>query len=175
MKKQGSKVFMIAFAMVMSVLLSACSNYSEGERIGVITKVSEKGMLWKSTEVEMKVAPGIANDAAMVGQYETISFSVDNDSTYVCITPIEDIKTYAKLGIPVTIHYMESKFLNWFNNRGDTNRFIMSVEPVEDDYSFQIEEAKKQIRDEIIQDAINSIPTKYKDTTEIKTVAPAKQ
>ena len=50
----------------------------------------------------------------------------------------------------------------------------MSVEPVEDDYDYQIEEAKKQIRDEIIQDAINSIPIKYKDTTEIKTVVPAK-
>jgi len=41
-------------------LLSACSpNYSNGERSGVITKVSVKGIIFKSIEAEMlMVVPG---------------------------------------------------------------------------------------------------------------------
>lgn len=35
----------------MAASLSACApNYSEGERVGVITKLSHKGLIWKSWE-----------------------------------------------------------------------------------------------------------------------------
>jgi len=119
--------------LLMAVILiaSSCENYSTGTRVGVITKFSEKGVWFKSHEIEMKVAPGISANQQMVGQYETFEMSIDNDNAIMCITPIEDIKKYAESGVAVIIEYQQTEFLNWFNNRGETCYFIKSIIPVE--------------------------------------------
>ena len=63
----------------------------------------------------------------MIGQYETFKFSIDNDQNVKCTTPIDSIKEFARLGIPVCISYQEVAYLNWFSNRGDTDYFIKSI------------------------------------------------
>lgn len=116
--------------LFVALLTVSCSNYSEGERVGIITKFSRSGKVFKSYEGELKIAPNAANQG-MIGQYETFAFSIDNDEKVKCITPIDSIKEYARLGIPVSIQYQEVAYLNWFSNRGDTDYFIKSVKRVQ--------------------------------------------
>jgi len=121
------KFILLLFVAVVSV---SCSNYSEGERVGIITKFSNSGRVFKSYEGELKIAPNAANQG-MIGQYETFEFSIDNDRTINCVTPIDSIKEFARLGIPVSISYQEVAYLNWFSNRGNTDYFIKSVKRVQ--------------------------------------------
>lgn len=114
------------FMIGLLLLAISCSNYSTGERIGIITKVSEKGAIWKSTEVQLKIAPNIASEG-MIGQYENFECSVDNDQTIICQTPVDSMKLYAQLGIPVVVSYQQVSMLNWLQNRGETDYFIKSV------------------------------------------------
>lgn len=45
-----------ALLIIMLPLLTACApNYSEGSRIGIVTKLSYKGFIWKSWEGEMNM------------------------------------------------------------------------------------------------------------------------
>ena len=55
-------------------LLSSCSeNYSNGERIGVITQFSETGLIWKSWEGHLNVTQTGMNSSV------PFDFSIDND------------------------------------------------------------------------------------------------
>lgn len=128
MKRQKFILMLIAILAVFS--LTSCANYSEGERVGIITKFSNAGKVFKSYEGELKIAPNVATQG-MIGNYETFYFSIDNDNTIKCITPIDSIKLYARLGIPVVVEYQEVAFLNWFGNRGSTDYFIKSIKRIQ--------------------------------------------
>ena len=120
-----SKTFILMLIALLFTFTS-CSNYSEGERVGVITKFSRSGKAFKSYEGELKIAPNLATQG-MVGNYETFAFSLDNDETIKCVTPVDSIRLYAKLGIPVVVTYQQVKYLNVFSNRGDTDYFVKSI------------------------------------------------
>ena len=120
------KFILLALCVLSFMTISCTNNYSQGERIGVITKFSEKGLLWKSYEGDIKIAPNIASQG-MVGQYEDFNFSIDNDNTIKCTTPTDSILLYAKLGIPVIVSYQQVKGLNILQNRGDTQYFVKSI------------------------------------------------
>ena len=113
--------------MLLSIGFASCtSNYSDGERVGIITKFSNRGLLFKSFEGELKIAPNIGN-GGMVGQYESWQFSLDNDNAIGCATSTDSINQYMKEGIPVVAFYQQVSGYNWFNNRGETNYFIRSI------------------------------------------------
>lgn len=119
---------LLSLALICIIGLSSCTNnYSEGNRTGIITKASSKGLIWKTTEVDLKVAPGIASGSQMIGQYEDFWLSIDNDKTINCTTPIDSINLYMQLGIPVDIQYQEVRGFNWFSNRGESDYFIKSI------------------------------------------------
>lgn len=123
------KKVLFLLAIIGSLVLTSCQNYSSGERVGIITKYSEKGAVCKSSEIEMKVAPVIAQNSQMVGNYETFRASIDNDNTIKCETPIDSIKKYIAKGTPVVVQYQQVKYLNLFDNRGETDYFIKSITP----------------------------------------------
>lgn len=111
----------------ITLLLAGCSrNYSEGERMGIITKFSHKGLIWKSWEGDLKVAPNIGN-GGMVGQYEDFYFSVDNEKSINCITSTDSITEFMKEGVPVLLIYQETRGYNYFQNRGETQYFIKEI------------------------------------------------
>jgi len=118
----------ILFFLFVMILMVSCTNYSSGERTGIITKFSESGRIFKSYDGELKIAPNAAQ-SGMIGNYETFEFSIDNDSKIQCETPIDSIFHWARKGIPVTIVYQQTRYLNWWNNRGGTNYFIKMVIP----------------------------------------------
>lgn len=123
------KLLSFLLILITMVVMNSCTNFSDGERVGIITKFSNSGRLCKSYEGELKIAPNVANQG-MIGQYETFHFSLDRDKTIECITPIDSIKEYAKTGVAVVVQYQQTAYLNWFNNRGDTQYFIKSIKRV---------------------------------------------
>ena len=106
------------FAIV--VLSTSCTeNYSNGERIGMITKFSKKGLMFDSWEGTLNTTQTGMNSA------EPFEFSVDND--------INDPKVIATLdsaateGWKVKVKYHQTFGKNWFKNRGETDYFVNEV------------------------------------------------
>lgn len=111
----------ICLSLGLALVMTSCTeNYSNGERIGMITKFSKKGLVFDSWEGTLNTTQTGMNSA------QSFEFSVDND--------INDPKTIAALdsaatfGWKVKIKYHETFGLNWFNNRGETNYFVNEVE-----------------------------------------------
>ena len=112
------KTIFLGLALALSIT-SCTENYSNGERIGMVTKFSEKGLIWSSWEGTLNTTQTGMNSA------QPFEFSVDND--------INDPKVIATLdsaatnGWKVKVRYHETFGKNWFNNRGETNYFVKEV------------------------------------------------
>jgi hypothetical protein len=106
------------------LLLSGCSeNYSNGERIGVITQFSETGLVWKSWEGHLNVTQTGMNSSV------PFDFSIDNDHPDQQIITMLD--SAAQYGWKVKLVYHETAGKNVFKNRGETDHFITKVEVLE--------------------------------------------
>ena len=106
------------------LLLSGCSeNYSNGERIGVITQFSETGLVWKSWEGHLNVTQTGMNSSV------PFDFSIDNDHPDQQIITMLD--SAAQYGWKVKLVYHETAGKNIFKNRGETDHFITKVEVLE--------------------------------------------
>ena len=100
--------------------LSSCTeNYSNGERIGMITKFSEKGLVYDSWEGTLNTTQTGMNSAT------PFEFSVDNDVNDPKV--ISTLDSAATNGWKVKIKYHQTFGKNWFNNRGETNYFVKEV------------------------------------------------
>ena len=116
----------ICLSLGLALVMTSCTeNYSNGERIGMITKFSQKGLVFDSWEGTLNTTQTGMNSA------QPFEFSVDND--------VNDPKTIAKLdsaatyGWKVKIKYHETFGKNWLNNRGETNYFVNEVEVLDKD------------------------------------------
>ena len=104
------------------LMLTGCSeNYSNGERIGLITQFSHTGLKYKSWEGELHVT-----QTGMNSTMNDFDFSIDNDREDT--TVINAIDSAALHGWKVKLTYHETWGKNWFSNRGETNHFITGVE-----------------------------------------------
>lgn len=109
---------------VATLILASCSeNYSNGERIGVITQFSEKGMVWKSHEGHLNVTQTGMNSSV------PFDFSIDNDNEPAGVVSLLD--SAAEHGWKVKLVYHETFGKNWWRNRGETHHFINKVEVLE--------------------------------------------
>lgn len=116
-------------------LLSSCSeNYSNGERIGVITQFSETGLIWKSWEGHLNVTQTGANSSV------PFDFSIDND--HPDETVIKKLDSAAQYGWKVKLVYHQTSGKNWFKNRGETDHFINKVEVLERNFGNFFNEPK---------------------------------
>ena len=117
----------ILFLALIVLVFSSCSeNYSNGERIGVITQFSNTGRFWKSHEGHLNVTQTGMNTA------NGFDFSLDNDNEPKDIIPILD--SAAQHGWKVKVTYHEVAGYNWFNNRGNTDHFVTKVEVLEKNF-----------------------------------------
>jgi hypothetical protein len=117
----------ILLSATAALVLSSCSeNYSNGERIGVVTQFSSTGIIWKSHEGHLNVTQTGMNSSV------PFDFSVDNDNEPVGVVPTLD--SAAQHGWKVKLNYHETMGWNWFGNRGSTNHFVTSVEVLEKDF-----------------------------------------
>ena len=107
--------------LLCALFLSSCSeNYSNGERIGVITQFSNTGVFWKSHEGHLNVTQTGMNSSV------PFDFSIDNDNPVPEV--ISTLDSAANYGWKVKLIYHETMGWNWFNNRGSTNHFVTKVE-----------------------------------------------
>jgi hypothetical protein len=106
-------------AIVVLSMTSCSENYSNGERIGMITKFSQKGLIWSSWEGTLNTTQTGMNSA------EPFEFSVDNDVNDPKV--IATLDSAANYGWKVKVTYHQVKGWNWFNNRGETNYFAKEV------------------------------------------------
>jgi hypothetical protein len=115
MKKQ------IAIVLSALVVLSSCSeNYSNGERIGLVTQFSKTGAFWKSWEGHLNMTQTGMNSST------PFDFSVDNDDEPDAL--IKTLDSAAQFGWKVKLVYHETMGKNWFGNRGATDHFILRCE-----------------------------------------------
>ena len=120
------KLKFIFLALVATLTMTSCTeNYSNGERIGMITKFSKKGLIWDSWEGSLNTTQTGMNSA------EPFEFSVDNDVNDSVV--IATLDSAATNGWKVKIKYHETLGKNWFSNRGATNHFVKEVEVLDRD------------------------------------------
>ncbi|MCW3076641.1 MAG: hypothetical protein JWO32_1250 [Bacteroidetes bacterium] len=90
--------------------------YSKGTRSGILTKVSEKGYIFKTFEGEMNVG-GFSGDGGTIMPASIFKFSVPDRKVYDQLEAVQ--------GHRVVLHYKQvMKNLFW---QGDTDYFIYEV------------------------------------------------
>jgi hypothetical protein len=110
----------IPFLFLACLLCSCSENYSNGERIGLITQFSSSGAFHKSWEGHLNMTQTGMNSS------QAFDFSIDNDHEDQVV--INAIDSAAQHGWKVKLTYHETIGKNWFSNRGDTDHFITAVE-----------------------------------------------
>lgn len=72
-------VLVLIFGLLSYPLIASTtglvSNYSEGERIGYLTKISTKGLIWKTNEAQLQIGTG-----EISALQEPWDFSIPNSS-----------------------------------------------------------------------------------------------
>ena len=117
--------FLVLSLVLASVITSCSENYSNGERIGMLTKFSKKGLIWDSWEGTLNTTQTGMNSA------ESFQFSVDNDVNDP--VTISKLDSAASKGWKIKIKYHQTFGWNWFSNRGETNFFVNEVEVLDRD------------------------------------------
>lgn len=93
------KKLILGIVIAVGLFLGACApNFSNGERAGVVTKLSEKGLIFKSWEGELLVALPI--DVAGNTQPEKFEFNVSPDC-------VDKVKAALTSGKRVTLVYRQ--------------------------------------------------------------------
>lgn len=112
---------------VAALSLQSCSeNYSNGERIGVVTQFSNTGLVWKSHEGHLNVTQTGMNSSV------PFDFSIDNDAEDPKVVALLD--SAAQHGWKVKLVYHEVAGYNWFANRGATDHFVTKLEVLEKNF-----------------------------------------
>ena len=137
------KKLVLLAGVVSTLLLTSCSeNYSNGERIGVITQFSETGLVWKSWEGHLNVTQTGMNSSV------PFDFSIDNDKPDENV--IKTLDSAAQYGWKVKLVYHEVAGFNWFGNRGETNHFINKVEVLEKNFTNNFTKSEPKVTGRVI-------------------------
>lgn len=112
-KLKLSLIFVLFFA-------SCTENYSNGERIGLVTQFSKSGVVWKSWEGHLNMTQTGMNSST------PFDFSIDNDNEPPGLVNVLD--SAAEYGWKVKLVYHQTNLKNWFMNRGQTDHFVTKCE-----------------------------------------------
>lgn len=135
----------LLLVLASALLLTSCTeNYSNGERVGLVTQFSETGIMWKSWEGHLNLTQTGMNSSTAA----PFDFSIDNDRSDIDNEKlIKTIDSAAQYGWKIKIIYHETFGKNWLRNRGETDHFISKVEvldknPVQNAFSGRKSEGK---------------------------------
>lgn len=143
----------LLLSAVIAFLLSSCSeNYSNGERIGVITQFSKSGIIYKSYEGHLNVTQTGMNSSV------PFDFSIDNDNEDENV--IKSLDSAAQYGWKIKLVYHETCGWNWFSNRGETSHFVTSVEVLEKNFGNVFNGSAKTNSLQSIEDLVQNRNTK---------------
>jgi len=110
------------FALAAIALTSCTENYSNGERIGMITQFSKTGLVFKTHEGHLNLTQTGMNSSST----KPFDFSVDRDNEDDNI--VATLDSAATYGWKVKIKYHEVFGWNWFSNRGETDHFVSDIQ-----------------------------------------------
>jgi len=114
---------LIVLGLASTFLMASCTeNYSNGERIGMITQFSKTGLIFKTHEGHLNLTQTGMNSSSA----KPFDFSVDADNEDPKV--VATLDSAATYGWKVKIVYHETFGKNWFGTRGETNHFVSSVE-----------------------------------------------
>jgi hypothetical protein len=108
--------------LVVIALTSCTENYSNGERIGMITQFSKTGLVFKTHEGHLNLTQTGMNSSST----KPFDFSVDRDNEVDKV--VATLDSAATFGWKVKIKYHEVFGWNWFNNRGETDHFVSDIQ-----------------------------------------------
>jgi hypothetical protein len=112
-------ILILAILAFIILYLSTKLSYSEGDRAGVVSKFSEKGVILKTHEGELNV--GAQSDAGNLS-VNLWPFSVANNDPEI----IKKLSDSMLSGKRVRLHY-EQKYMKYFW-LGDTEYYVTSVD-----------------------------------------------
>ena len=115
------KVIAILLGLITFTLTSCTNNYSNGERIGTINKLSKKGLIWDSWEGHLNLT-----QTGMTSSSEGFDFSIDNDNEPKGL--VSTLDSAAEHGWKVKVIYHQVSGFNLLRNRGNTDYFVTDVE-----------------------------------------------
>ena len=117
------KKILLFLMSVMCLTFTSCKeHFSDGERVGTVTKFSKAGVFWDSWDGLLNVTQTGMNSSG-----EPFAFSMDNDRNDQ--QKLIDILTKAQVeGWKVKIKYHQVWGLkNVYNNRGESDYFVDDV------------------------------------------------
>ena len=133
----------IGLTALFTICLTSCSeNYSNGERIGVITQFSNSVVMFKSHEGHLNVTQTGMNSSV------PFDFSIDNDHEDENL--IKTIDSAAQYGWKVKLVYHETFGKNLLSNRGDTDHFISKCEVLEKNFGNAFNGKSNQVTGKVI-------------------------
>lgn len=117
----GILALIILSVIVIGFKMFANDNYSNGKHVGMLTKFSREGRWenFKSWEGHLNITQTGMN------QSTGWDFSIDNDNEPPGV--VKTLDSAQNDGWLVELSYHETKGYNWFNNRGNTDFFVTSV------------------------------------------------
>ncbi len=123
-------VIIIGLPVAIFYLIGS-ENYSNGERIGLVTQFSKRGVMFKSWEGHLNITQTGMNSA------DGFDFSLDRKSglTENSEKLLDSSATY---GWKVKLIYHQTFLRNWFSYRGETNYFIDSVIVLDKSFSSNV-------------------------------------
>ena len=122
-----SIIALLIVGLIVYTLFSLFFILSKGERTGVIRKISQKGVAFKTWEGELQMS-GVMMTSDQTQMNQVISggnvwvFSVERDHDDI----IKAIQLAEARGNRVTLHYKQ--YYKQFDWRGETSYFITSLE-----------------------------------------------
>ena len=126
------KSILIAIVSATLILQGCSEQYSNGERIGVITRFSQKGLLWKSWEGNLNVTQTGMNTSG-----DPFMFSVDNNKEDKSLVSLID--SAANKGWKVKVMYHECFGKNITGSRGETNYFVDGLEILDRNFTEKLQ------------------------------------
>jgi hypothetical protein len=123
MKQFLKRLLLLGLALFIAVMLFIYyAQYSSGVRSGVVVKISEKGVIFKTAEGQLNLQSfgAIKQDANQLS--EVFEFTVEGDRQDI----FRELEEVSLTGERVSLHYIERYArLPW---RGDTKIFVERVE-----------------------------------------------
>lgn len=120
----------LLLALSLCLLHSCKEHYSDGERVGTVTKFSQAGVFWDSWDGLLNITQTGMNSSG-----EPFSFSLDNDRDDQQAL-IDTLMRAQVEGWKVKLKYHQVWGLkNFFHNRGESDYFIDGIEILDRDFS----------------------------------------
>lgn len=129
-------VFTLSFGPYVLGIIAPNFIYSEGDRVGQVTKLSKKGLIWKTWEASM----GLTQSGSYVEHW---NFSIDNGDPQRDILFKKVTESYNS-GDIVKVHYIQHLgIIPW---RGKTSYHIQNIETVQANPLKKIQDSSEETK-----------------------------